>query len=211
MPKLIFIAAVFFLFACNNNAASNKTNTDSASVTDVKKQLLNNVTKENVNPFAPVDLSPMDVSYFPVDYPHIKHQLQDLPTMRILYSRPQKKGRVIFGNVVKYGQMWRLGANECTEIEFFKPVTIQEKKVPAGRYTLYCMPHKDTWQIVLNKGLYGWGLDIDIAKDMDSFTAPVSTTTNIAEYFTAVFEKSETGANLIFAWDDVVAKLPIVF
>lgn len=207
MPKLLLFAAVFLLFACsdatNNNGAGTAT-------TEIKKPVLT-VKKEASNPFAPVDLSPLDISYYPSEYPHIKHQLQDLPAMRIIYSRPQKNGRVIFGNVVKFNQMWRLGANECTEIEFFKPVTIQEKKIPVGRYTMYCLPHKDTWQLVLNKGLYGWGLDIDISKDAYSFTANIATTTNIAEYFTAVFEKSETGANLIFAWDNVVAQLPISF
>lgn len=208
MPKfLLFIAAICF-FSCNEGKSDNKniTTTDPAA----KKQSLN-VKVESSHPYVAVDLSPMDMSYFPVDYPHIKHQLQDLPVMRIIYSRPQKKGRTIMGNVVKYDQMWRLGANECTEIEFFRPVTIQEKKVPAGRYTLYCMPRKDHWQIVLNKGLYGWGLDIDISKDIDSFTATLETTTTVAEYFTAVFEKTNTGANLIFAWDDTVAKLPIAF
>jgi hypothetical protein len=205
MPKIFLCIAVFFMFACNNNG-----NNSSSTAPAPKKQSLN-IKKENSHPYATVDASPMDMSYFPADYPHLKHQLQELPVMRLIYSRPQKKGRTIMGNVVKYDQMWRLGANECTEIEFFRPVTIQQKKVPAGRYTLYCMPRKDHWQIVLNRGLYGWGLDIDISKDMDSFTANIETTANIAEYFTAIFEKTGTGANLVFAWDDTVAKLPIVF
>jgi hypothetical protein len=206
MPKILLYIAVCCLFACNQADEANSSDTGPAA----KKQSLN-IKKESSHPYAAVDLSPMDMSYFPPDYPHIKHQLQDLPVIRLIYSRPQKKGRAIMGNVVKYDQMWRLGANECTEIEFFKPVTIQEKKIPAGRYTLYCMPRKDHWQIVLNSGLYGWGLDIDISKDINSFTATLETTTNIAEYFTAVFEKTNTGATLVFAWDDTVAKLPIIF
>jgi hypothetical protein len=207
MPKIFLFIAAFFILACNHTDGGNNSS-DTAPI--AKKQSLS-IKKESSHPYAAVDLSPMDMSYFPPDYPHIKHQLQDLPVIRLIYSRPQKKGRTIMGNVVKYDQMWRLGANECTEIEFFKPVTIQEKKIPAGRYTLYCMPRKDHWQIVLNSGLYGWGLDIDISKDIDSFTATLETTTNIAEYFTAVFEKTNTGATLIFAWDDTVAKLPIIF
>lgn len=207
MPKILLFIAVLCIVACNPGKNDNNGTTTVPAAT---KQSLN-VKVESSHPYAAVDLSPMDMSYFPVDYPHIKHQLQDLPVMRLIYSRPQKKGRTIMGNVVKYDQMWRLGANECTEIEFFKPVTIQEKKVPAGRYTLYCMPRKDHWQIVLNKGLYGWGLDIDISKDIDSFSANLEKTITIAEYFTAVFEKTDKGANLVFAWDDIVAKLPISF
>jgi hypothetical protein len=202
-----FMAAALLLFACNDTPDSQQ-----APVIDtalVKQGFT--VKKENVHPFEPVDASPMDMSYFPVDYPHVKHTLQEHPVMRIIYSRPQKKGRVVYGNLVKYDQIWRLGANEATEIEFFQPVTIQGKKVPVGRYTLYCVAHKDNWQIVLNGGLYGWGLEIDISKDLMNFTASIATTTNIAEYFTAVFEKSDTGANLVFAWDNLVARLPIVF
>jgi hypothetical protein len=198
------LAMAWLLTACGNG------NKGEGMPAPAKKQWLTG-KKEPPHPYAAVDLSPMDMSYFPDDYPHIKHQLQDLPTMRIIYSRPQKKGRTIFGNVVQFDKMWRLGANECTEIEFFKPVTIQEKKVPAGRYTLYCVARKDTWQIVMNKGLYGWGLDIDISKDMDSFTATVTYNNPVAEYFTAVFEADANGANLVFAWDDAVAKLPIRF
>ena len=65
----------------------------------------------------PVDKSPMDMSYYPVDYPVLKisDKVADSPAARIIYGRPQKNGRPIFGNLVEYGQVWRLGANEATE------------------------------------------------------------------------------------------------
>ena len=83
------------------------------------------------SPAPALDKSPMDMSYFPVDYPILKIQdkVTGPPVVRVLYSRPQKKGRVLFGDLVQYGQVWRLGANEATEIEFFKDVKIDEKKV----------------------------------------------------------------------------------
>nr|WP_315818687.1 DUF2911 domain-containing protein [Paraflavitalea speifideiaquila] len=69
-----------------------------------------------------VDKSPMDMAYFPVDYPKLKMSgnAKEPLVARVIYSRPQKSGRAIFGDVLKYGHTWRLGANEATEIEFLK-------------------------------------------------------------------------------------------
>src|SRR5687767_5582651 len=86
----------------------------------------------------PVDKSPMDMSYYPANYPVLKIQAKtkESPVARVVYSRPQKAGRVIFGSLVKYGEVWRLGANEATEIEFFRNVRLGGKKISKGRYTL---------------------------------------------------------------------------
>src|SRR5919112_1665814 len=87
-----------------------------------------------------LDKSPMDVSYNPANYPILKMQGQanGEPLARLLYSRPQKKGREIFGQEVKYNLVWRLGANESTELELFKNGMIGGKNIPKGRYTIYC-------------------------------------------------------------------------
>jgi len=80
----------------------------------------------------------MDMSYYPNGYPVLK--IQDKITepliARVIYSRPQKNGRVIFGELLEYGKVWRLGANEATEIEFFKDVKNNNKKKKKGRYTM---------------------------------------------------------------------------
>src|SRR4051794_13928524 len=71
-----------------------------------------------------LDKSPMDMAYYPDNYPVLK--IQDKATeplvARVIYSRPQKDGRTIFGGLVEYGTVWRLGANEATEIELYKDV-----------------------------------------------------------------------------------------
>src|ERR1700712_3621398 len=96
-----------------------------------------------------LDKSPMDVSYYPPNYPLLKMrgQISTDPLARILYSRPQKKGRDIFGEEVKYNEVWRLGANEATELELFKNATIGGRKIPKGRYTVYCVPSESKWTI----------------------------------------------------------------
>jgi len=86
---------------------------------------------------------------------------------RIFYSRPQKQGRKIFGELVEYGQVWRLGANEATEIEFYKDVKIAGKKVPKGRYTLYAIVNENSWTMIINKETDTWGaFKYDPKKDL---------------------------------------------
>src|SRR5678815_3407801 len=85
--------------------------------------LINTTVEAQFKPPA-LDKSPMDMSYFPANYPVLKIQNKAVePLMaRVVYSRPQKNGRVVFGELVEYNKVWRLGANEATEIELYKDV-----------------------------------------------------------------------------------------
>ncbi|MEJ7912406.1 MAG: DUF2911 domain-containing protein, partial [Chitinophagaceae bacterium] len=114
------------------------------------------------------DISPLDVIYFPVDFPVQKMSQNGsaLPVARVIYSRPLKQGRKIFGSLIPYNDTWRLGANESTEIEFFKPVTIQKRRVAAGRYILYCVPEAAQWTLIFNTNIYSWGLKQDPSMDV---------------------------------------------
>jgi hypothetical protein len=164
------------------------------------------------NPYSDVDVSQMDMSYFPPEYPKLRMdgRVSDPPLIRVIYSRPHKGGRKIFGGILQYGSYWRLGANEASEIEFFRGVTIQNKKVKAGRYTIYCYPQESQWTIVLNSNLFTWGLKADTTKEVARFDVPIKKIPPI-EYFSMVFQTTSDGANLVMAWDDVEAKLPISF
>ncbi len=160
-----------------------------------------------------LDKSPLDMSYYPADYPKLKMSgnAQESIVARIVYSRPKKDGRIIFGNVIKYGSRWRLGANEATEIEFFKDVTVQKKLIKKNRYIIYCIPYEDKWTVILNNDLFTWGLKIDSSKDAYRFEVPISTSQYPMEYFTMSFEKADTGLRLIMAWDSVKVMLPITY
>lgn len=162
----------------------------------------------------PLDESPMDMSYYPVNYPILK--IQDKATepliARVVYSRPQKKGRVIFGDLVEFGQVWRLGANEATEIEFFQDIKIDGKKVKKGRYTLYALVNADNWTVILNKETDIWGaFRYDIKKDILRTDIPVKKQSGVTETLLMQFEKNGKGANLVINWDDVLVKLPITW
>ena len=161
----------------------------------------------------PMDKSPMDMSYYPANYPLLK--IQDKVTeplvIRLIYSRPQLNGRRLFGEIQDYGQVWRLGANEATEIEFFKDVKINNKKIKKGRYTLDCIPSPDKWTIIINKETDTWGsFKYDATKDVVRMDVPI-TKTESTEALTIIFDKTATGANMVMYWDDVKASLPIEF
>lgn len=160
-----------------------------------------------------MDKSPMDIAYFPEDYPVLKMsgKAKEDPIARIIYSRPSKDDRSIFGNVVKYGTYWRLGANEGTEIEFFRDVDVMERKVKKGRYIIYSVPYEKKWTIKLNDDLYTWGLSIHSAKDVYSFDVPVTTSNNVFEVLTMKFENYEGGGRLMMAWDSVRTYLPFKY
>jgi len=161
--------------------------------------------------FPALALSPMEMTYFPVGYPsaNVRGNAGTL-VARVIYCRPQKKGRVIFGKLVPYGQVWRLGANEATELDLFTPVTIAGKKIAEGRYTLYAVPQTDKWTIVLSKQKDIWGaFGYKQTEDILRTDVPVEKLDQPLEAFTMVFEKSSTGANLVMAWDNVKTVLPI--
>lgn len=160
----------------------------------------------------PLDKSPMDMAYFPANYPVLKIQdkATDPLTARVIYSRPQRNGRVVFGTLEAYKKVWRLGANEATEIEFYKDVTIGNKKVAKGRYTLYAIPDSAQWTIAINRETDTWGaFKYDEKKDITRVTVPVQTVETPQETFTMMFDKTATGANLIMGWDTVMVSLPI--
>ena len=164
--------------------------------------------------FPPLDKSPMDMSYCPAGYPvqKIQDKLTDPLVARVIYSRPQKNGRSIFGDLVEYGKVWRLGANEATEIEFFKTVRINGKKVKKGRYTLYCLPYADKWTLIINKETDTWGsFKYDEKKDLLRVDLPVLKQNESLDAFVMAFDKTVTGYNLNIAWDEVRVSLPIVY
>ena len=207
MTKLfyIFFLVCIFFICCNEKSDRSE---------QTKKRPDSTIVSTGpANPYAGIDLSPMDMSYFPANYSQRKmtHDVTELPVMRVIYSRPHRQGRTIFGNLLKYGERWRLGANEASEIEFLQNVTIQNKKVNAGRYIIYCIPYQDKWTVILNNDLYTWGLKIDSTKDLVQFDIPVKNTSVNFEYFTMVFQPITNGAELVMAWDDKEARLPINF
>lgn len=172
-----------------------------------------NASAQNAVSIPPIDKSPMDMSYYPVDFPilRIQNKVTVPLIMRVIYSRPHLNGRKVFGGLQEYGEVWRLGANEATEIEFFRDVKINNQRIRKGRYTIYTIPYKDKWTFIINRETDTWGsFKYNAAKDVLRVNLPVYKNP-VAENMTIVFTRSDKGADMVMCWDDVKTILPIQF
>ncbi len=208
MKKNLILFLSILCLSCNEEEKKSPGNDTPAKI-DTPVKVLPPITHYTVP-----DNSPMDMVYFPGDYPLSKMagKTSAPPLMRIIYSRPQKQNRKIFNGLIEYNIPWRLGANESTEIEFFSPATVQNKTIKPGRYILYCIPQETKWTLVFNSNLYSWGLQPNRQKDLMQFEVPVEKNDTVIEYFTIASEKkSEKSTEILFLWDDVKARLPVSF
>lgn len=136
-----------------------------------------------------------------------------LTTVHLEYSRPSKKGREIFGGLVRYNEMWRTGANASTKIEFKEDVVVAGTPVKAGKYALYTVPSETAWTVILHKNLTYWGTGgADYKRDEDA--ARVSITPeklqDEVETFTIQFDKLRPdGFHLVLSWDKTEVRVPI--
>ena len=174
--------------------------------------LMANAQSESAIKFPPLDTSPMDALYYPINAAKVKKGNTDMPIIKVLYSRPSKKGREIFGVLEQFDKVWRLGANESTEINFWEPVTIGDKKIKAGKYSLFAIPGKEKWTIIVNKQTDRWGaFNYDEEKDVVRIEVPKVTLDKPIEIFSMTFTDMPDGATLIMAWDTTQVALPIYF
>lgn len=159
-------------------------------------------TKDNDGPnFSKLDVSPMDVALFRGE--------NNEPMARVLYSRPQTRNREIFGKLVPYGEVWRTGANEATEITLYKDMMVGDKTIKKGTYTLYTIPQEKEWTVILNNSTNVWGAyDYHMEKDLARITVPVRKSPNPIEALSMSFAPSNDGANLFIGWDDRFVKIP---
>ncbi|MFN2262079.1 MAG: DUF2911 domain-containing protein [Psychroflexus sp.] len=158
-------------------------------------------TSVNAQEFKDLDKSPMDAV--------ITRNGDNSPLARIIYSRPKKKNREIFGKLVPYGEVWRTGANEATEITLYEDVLFNGEKVEAGTYTLFTIPNEDEWQIIINEKINTWGTNYD--EDLDVIRTEVETKNTAAtvEDFSITFKPRTNGSDLLMGWDNVFIQIPI--
>lgn len=128
--------------------------------------------------------------------------------VKVVYGQPSKKGRVIFGELVPYGQVWRTGANKATEITFAKDATFGGKPVKAGTYSLFTIPEKEEWTIILNSALKQWGAyEYEKIKDKNVLEVKVPATAAKAEV--EKFTISLPANQLVLEWDKTKVSVPV--
>jgi len=159
-----------------------------------------------------LDKSPMDMAYYPSQAAFrafekdTDKQASLQPAMRIIYSRPQAKGREVMGNLVKMGEVWRMGANENAELNVFQEVTLAGQKLEPGRYSLHVIPGEKEWTLAINSDLDNWGsYAYQEANDVARVKGTVSTTENKVEAFTCTFTEDA----LIMAWENTMVTFPV--
>lgn len=132
--------------------------------------------------------------------------------IKVTYGRPHKKGREIFGDLVPYGEVWRTGANEATEITITKDVMINKHRLKAGTYTIFSIPEKDKWKVVFNSDLGQWGAyNYNPAKNTLAIDAEVTEMDVTYEPFTIEFQIQNDKTNLLMMWDKTQASVTISF
>ena len=127
----------------------------------------------------------------------------------VTYSRPMKRGRVLFGETVPWGEVWRTGANEATHFHTDKDLLIGGATVPAGTYTLWTIPRPEGWTLIINKQTGQWGTIYDPAQDLVRVEMHDEAPATREEQFTISLEPKEPGAVLRLRWDDREAWVPI--
>lgn len=133
--------------------------------------------------------------------------------IKVTYSQPHKHGRNIFGGLVAYGQVWRTGANEATELTVTRDIKINGKDLAAGTYSLFTIPGKESWTVILNAELGLWGsYNYNSKLDVMRFEVPVAQANEfVYEAFTILIDPRNSRADMILAWDRTKVIIPLQF
>ncbi len=136
--------------------------------------------------------------------------LADGKSITVDYSSPRAKGRKIFGGLVPYGQVWRAGANEATTFVTTTDVMVGGTHVPAGSYTIFAIPNKDKWTLVISKKTGEWGTDYPgPSEDLARIDMKVSAPPSAVENFTIALDKAANGCTLQMDWETTRASVEI--
>jgi hypothetical protein len=125
------------------------------------------------------------------------------------YSRPSRRGREIFGDVVPWNSVWRTGANAASQLNTSADLVIGGVTVPAGKYSIWTLPSPAGWKLIVNKNTGQWGTTYDPAHDVVRVDARVETLATPVEQFTIAFEPAAAPSAITFAWDRTRYSVPV--
>ncbi|HZY82213.1 MAG TPA: DUF2911 domain-containing protein [Cyclobacteriaceae bacterium] len=134
--------------------------------------------------------------------------------LKIVYSQPHKHGREVFGKLVPFGQVWRLGANEATELTISREVFIDSHLLSAGTYAVFAIPEKDKWTIIFNSETGQWGsYNYNKDKDVLRIERTVQTLPGelVYEPFTISIDQKNNKADIVITWDKTTVSFGVDF
>jgi len=136
-----------------------------------------------------------------------------LSKISIAYSRPAVNGRTIFGDLVPYGRIWRVGANASTKITVDAEVKVMGNSLPPGTYALYAFPEADQWEIVFHANTTHWGdgrTAYDSKEDVFRITVTPEKVSHFQENFLISFDKiTHNALSMIWSWEHTKIEIPI--
>lgn len=146
----------------------------------------------------------------PVDIAYLRKGNAD-PLVRVVYGRPTKETDKVFGEQVPYDEVWRTGANESTEIKFYKNVLFGGKVIKAGTYVLHTIPGKKDWTIILNSKTDSYGAFFyDPSKDVARVkVAANEDMSQSLESFSIAFTNSFKETFMVLGWDTTRVNIPL--
>jgi hypothetical protein len=160
--------------------------------------------------FVAVSLAQQDKSKRPSPPATATLDLGGGKSVTVDYSSPRLKGRHVGQEIAPYGKVWRTGANEATTFVTTADITVGGSAVPAGNYTLFTIPNKDKWVLILSKKTGEWGTNYPgQPDDLARIDMKVSTLPSPAENFTISFEKSASGGTMNLDWETTRASVAI--
>jgi len=158
--------------------------------------------------FADAQMSDLDKS--PMDATYLRYSRGEAPVAKVIYSRPQKKDRDVFGALVPFGKIWRTGANENTELKVYKEISFGGKTLSPGTYSLFSIPNDENWVVIVNSDTDMWGhYSYKEENDILRVEVPSQSVPNTVEVFTIAFDVKDKTAHMILAWDDTMVSIPV--
>lgn len=133
--------------------------------------------------------------------------------IKVVYGQPYRLGRTIFGELVPWGQVWRTGANEATEITITDTILMGEEAISPGTYAMFTIPEPDSFTVILNHELGQWGaFNYNPERDYKRMKFPVTNLDNPVETFTISFSKAQYSmTTMSLKWGLVQIDVPIRF
>ena len=168
--------------------------------------LVSVLLKSNVSAqtFKDLDEEPHDISYY-------RENMVAKPLVKVIYGRPNKRGKEVFGKLVEYGKIWRTGANEATEVKFYQDILFGGKKVTAGTYVLLTIPGENEWEVILSSNVDVWGaFQYNPLFNVANITVPSKKAESI-DIFSIAFKEKKDIVNMVLAWDSTRVQIPITF
>lgn len=137
-------------------------------------------------------------------------QVAENENVKVTYGSPAKKGRVVFGQLEKFGSVWRLGADEATEITFKKDGSFAGQTLKAGTYTLFARINEGEWEMIVNSELKQWGA-YGYSKIQDKDVLKVKVPTKKLDEVIENLTITAGSSSLTIAWDQTAVEIPLKF